>query len=89
MIYPHSPDNATYTNFCEWLREIYPDNAENLIQHMTGDTGAIVVLHDDVKFENHIVCVFGSMSFVEVYKQLTPTNFRKVRQNDRDLPRFR
>jgi len=84
MIKPYSPDQTTLNLFENWLQEQYP-NQPDLIKYLKGDTGAIVVLHDDVKFENYIICCYGSMSFVEVYKMITPTRFERIPNNNESL----
>lgn len=85
MIKPYSPDQTTLTLFEDWLRKQYPDTSGTMIKHMKGDSGCIIVLHDDVTFENHIVCCYGSFGFVEVYKMLTPTHFKRVPNNNEGL----
>lgn len=85
MIKPYSPDQQTLNLFETWLKHQYPKTAENMIKYMKGDSGAIIVLHNDVTFENHIICCYGSMSFVEIYKMLTPTHFVRVPNNNEGL----
>lgn len=85
MIKPYSPDQTTLTLFENWLRENYIGTSDALIGHIHSDKGAIVVMHDDITFENHIVCCYGSFGFVEVYKMLTPTHFTRVPNNNEGL----
>jgi len=84
MILPHKMTSARIQNFKDWLKEVEP-RAEKLIELMKSDQGAMIILYDDVKYETHIVCFYGSMSFCEVYKQLTPTNYVRVPNNNESL----
>lgn len=85
MIMPYSPDNETYLNFKTFLEKEYKEEAKKMIDLMTGPTGSIIVLYDNIEFENHIIAVYGSFSWVEVYKQLSPTNFKRIPNNNEDL----
>ena len=85
MITAFDADNDTYRDFKNFLLQEYKDAAIKMIDLMTGPTGSIVVLYDNIKFETHIIAVFGSYSWVEVYKQLSPTNFKRIPNNNEGL----
>lgn len=86
MILPYSPDLETIQLFQQWLTEKYDKKlADRLMETCKGDQGCIIVCHDDIKYENHIICCYGSFGFVEVYKMLTPTHFIRVPNNNEGL----
>ncbi|MFA5433074.1 MAG: hypothetical protein WC319_09445 [Candidatus Paceibacterota bacterium] len=85
MIPTYTPDSETFCNFKKFLLQEYKDAAIGMIKAMEEPTGTMVVVYDEIKFETHIIAVFGSYSWVEVYKQLSPTNFKRIPNNNEGL----
>ena len=86
MIIPYSPDLETIQLFQQWLTEKYDKKlTDRLMETCKGDQGCIIVCHDDIKHENHILCAFGSFHHFEVYKMITPTHFKRVQNNNEGL----
>lgn len=87
MILPYSPDQQTLDLFQQWLIEKYDKKLANkLMETCKGDQGCIIVCHDDIKHENHILCAFGSFHHFEVYKMITPTYFERVQNYNESKP---
>ena len=86
MILPDSPNQEIMTGFKTWLIKQH-GNGQDLYDALISDRGAVVLLHDEVTYDKHLCCFFGSMNFCEVYKVLTPTNYRRIKNNNEDLMR--